>query len=73
MKEEGCRTVLLYPHAYKPCICFFQGPRKGQSQLQRHPWFDGWAARPLKQGPGAFIYSTVCGRWLAGQGGDLYS
>ena len=21
----------------------------------------------LKQGPGAFIYSTVCGEWLAGR------
>lgn len=74
MKRRVAGLFFCTPHAYKPCILpGFKVQERGQSQLQRHPWFDGWAACISETGPGAFIYSTVCGRWLAGQGGDLYS
>ena len=62
------------PHAYKPYICLASRSKKEARVSRRdiHGLMDGQLIY-LKQGPGTFINSTVCGRWLAGQGGDLYS
>lgn len=73
-KRRVAGLFFCTPHAHKPCICLASRSKKEARVSCRdiHGLMDGQLVY-LKQGPGAFIYSTVCGRWLAGQGGDLYS
>ena len=64
---EGNGNLLHYS-----CLASRSKKEARVSRRDIHGLMDGQLIY-LKQGPGTFIYSTVCGRWLAGQGGDLYS
>ena len=73
-KRRFAGLLFCTPHAYRPWTCLASRSKKDVRVSRRgiHGLMDGQLIY-LKQGPGAFIYSTVGGGWLAGQGGDLYS